>query len=98
MPKLNEILNAGETCLKMLGENKYDDAQEQIAGYTRKLNEYLGSVDVTALDAGQQEMLGRINDIHRTVMELIEEHKGGIHMQLDQLNRGRKLENMYNVR
>ena len=96
MSKLNKILKTGEACLEMLNDDKYDDVQEQVAGYTHALNEYLRSVDVTALDAEQQEMLSRINEIHRTVMELIDEYKQTVRLQIEQLRKGQNLENIYN--
>lgn len=98
MSKLNEILNTGEACLEMLNDNKYDDVEEQINGYTRALNEYLRSVDITALDTEQQDMLGRINEIHRTVMEMINEYKQNIRLQIEQLRKGKNMENFYNNR
>lgn len=93
---LNNILQASESCLKLLRDKQFDDLQIDNIEYSQALDEYLCSVDVLTLNVQQQSILRRINGNHQLVIDLIEQQKHRVGRQITQLKKGQKLHMTYN--
>lgn len=92
---LNNILQASESCLKLLRDKQFDDLQIDNIEYSQALDEYLHSVDVLTLNVQQQSVLRRVNDNHQLVIDLVEQHKHQVGRQIAKLQMGQKLQMTY---
>lgn len=92
---IEDILQISVDCLEMIEQEQYEGLDKDITAGQNFLNTYLQKNKIADLAEHELSALQTIHNNHNKAIQLIGQHKQAIAEQLSNLQKGRKLGQVY---